>query len=330
MSDDSAITHRVIETNGIHMQLAEQGEGPLVVLLHGFPETSYSWRHQMTALAEVGYHAVAPDMRGYGGTDAPADIAAYSMLHLVGDIVGLLDALEAPQATIVGHDWGAAVAWHVALLRPDRVGKLCTLSVPYAPRGPAHGSRSAIAPTAIFRQMVGSGFFYQLYFQEPGRAEAELEQDVGRTLRMMLVGISGDATPAARWHPIRPEADATLFTGMTAPTTLPPWLTEDDIAHYATDFARTGFRGGLNWYRNIDRNWELLAAYARMPITPPTLFIWGDADPLYEIPAARAQVEHLADFVPHLTTLRLPGCGHWVQQERANETNAALLDFLRG
>ena len=168
MMPEAAVTHRFIETNGIRMHLAEQGTGPLVVLLHGFPETWQSWRQQMAALAEAGYHAVAPDMRGYGQTDAPADVAAYTTLHLVGDVVGLLDALGAERAAIVGHDWGAAVAWQVALLRPDRVRALCTLSVPYAPRGPAHGPRSAVPPTTIFRQMVGDHFFYQLYFQEPG------------------------------------------------------------------------------------------------------------------------------------------------------------------
>ena len=328
MMPENAVTHRFIETNGIRMHLAEQGTGPLVVLLHGFPETWQSWQPQMAALADAGYHAVAPDMRGYGQTDAPAAIEAYTTFHLVGDVVGLLDALATERAAIVGHDWGSAVAWQVALLRPDRVRALCTLSVPYAPRGTAHGPRSAVPPTAALRQMVGDHFFYQLYFQEPGRAEAELERDIRQTLRMMLVGLSGDATPAEQWHPIHPSPDATLFTDVTPPTALPAWLSEDEIDQLTAEFTRTGLRGGLNWYRNIDRNWELSAAYSRAPIVPPTLFLWGDRDPLFEVAAVRAQVEHLGNFVPHLQSVRLDGCGHWVQRERAAATNAALLAFL--
>ena len=328
-ADQSAPTQRFIDVNGVRMHITEQGVGPLVLLMHGFPETARSWRHQLAPLAAAGYHVVAPDMRGYGQTDAPPASEAYTMLHLVGDMVGLLDALEAPQAAIIGHDWGAAVAWHTALLRPDRVRTLITLSVPYAPRGPAYGARGGVAPTTIFRQMVGDHFFYQLYFQEPGVAEAEMERDVAQTLRTMLVGASGDATPAERWHPIHPAADATLFTGITPPTSLPAWLDAAEVDLQIAEFTRTGFRGGLNWYRNIDRNWELLAAYSRAPILPPTLFIWGDRDPTFEIAAARSQVEHLAEFVPHLQQLQLAGCGHWVQQERPAATNAAILAFLR-
>jgi pimeloyl-ACP methyl ester carboxylesterase len=328
MFPESAVTHRMIATNGIQMHIAEQGTGPLVVLLHGFPETWRSWRQQMAALAGAGYHAVAPDMRGYGQTDAPAAVDAYTILHLVGDVVGLLDALETEQAVVVGHDWGALVAWQMALLRPDRVRALSTLSVPYSPRGPAHGPRSAMPPTAIFRQMVGDHFFYQLYFQEPGLAEAELERDIPQTIRMMLVGLSGDATPAERWHPIHPSPQATLFTDATPPMALPAWLTEADIAQTAGEFARTGFRGGLNWYRNMDRNWELAAAYTRVRIQPPTLFLWGDRDPIYEVAAVRAQVARLGEAVLHLQSMRFDGCGHWVQQERAAETNTALLAFL--
>ena len=188
MSPESTMTHRFMQVNGIQMHIAEAGTGPLVVLLHGFPETGRSWRHQMAALADAGYHTVAPDLRGYGQTDAPPAIESYTVLHLVGDIVGLLNALEAPSAAIVGHDWGAIIAWHVALLRPDRVRALSTLSAPYVPRGLAYGPRSAIPPTTIARQMIGDHFFYQLYFLEPGRAEAEMERDIRQTLRMIAGG----------------------------------------------------------------------------------------------------------------------------------------------
>src|ERR1044071_6658016 len=183
------ITHRTVETNGIRMHIAEQGEGPLVVLCHGFPESWYSWRHQLSALAEAGFHAVAPDMRGYGQTDRPAEIEAYTLLHLVGDMVGLLDALGEPSAVIAGHDWGAPVAWHAALLRPDRFRAVIGLSVPYWPRRP-------VRPTTAMPQ-TDDALFYQLYFQTPGVAEAELERDVRLTIRRVLYSASGDGPRAA-------------------------------------------------------------------------------------------------------------------------------------
>ena len=183
------ITHRFVETNGIRMHIAEAGEGPLVVMCHGFPESWYSWRHQITALAEAGFHAVAPDQRGYGQTDAPEAIDAYTQLHLIGDIVGLLDALGEEQAVIAGHDWGAPVAWNTAILRPDRIRGVAGLSVP------PNAWSGKIPPTEGMKQRFGDTFFYQLYFQEPGKAEAELEADVRTTMRMLLYTASGDCPP---------------------------------------------------------------------------------------------------------------------------------------
>src|SRR6185295_10915209 len=180
----SEITHRTVEINGIRMHVAEQGTGPLVLMCHGFPESWYSWRHQLAALADAGFHAVSPDMRGYGQTDAPKDIESYSMLHLVGDMVGLLDAFGEPTAVIAGHDWGAPVAWHAALLRPDRFRGVIGLSVPFRPRGP-------VRPTSVMPQS-DDALFYQLYFQTPGVAEAELERDVRLTIRRILYSASGD------------------------------------------------------------------------------------------------------------------------------------------
>lgn len=323
------ITHRFIETNGIRMHIAEQGTGPLVLLCHGFPELWYSWRYQIPALAAAGYHVVAPDQRGYGQTDAPGDIEAYTLLHLIGDLVGLLDTLGEEQAVIVGHDWGANVAWNAALLRPDRFRAVIALSVPYVPRGPAHGPRSTVRPTAAMKQMVGDKFFYQLYFQQPGLAEKELERDVRTTMLQILYGLSGDAPAGTRWQPIRSaDSNAKMLTGVALPTSLPSWLTEADIDYYTSEYQRTGFRGGLNWYRNLDRTWELMAAYSRAKVMQPALFLSGDRD--LDIPGVSARIERLHEYVPNVRKQLFAGCGHWLQQERAAETNDAVIAFLRG
>jgi pimeloyl-ACP methyl ester carboxylesterase len=315
-------THRTIETNGIQMHLVEAGEGPLVVLCHGFPESWYSWRHQLPALAAAGFHAVAPDMRGYGRTDRPEAIDQYTLLHLIGDMVGLVDALGAEQAVIAGHDWGAPVAWHAALLRPDRFRGVIGLSVPYRPRGP-------VRPTTVMPQ-TGEAVFYQLYFQTPGVAEAEFERDVRRTIRAILCSISGDApqqgTGAVGMVPLK----SGFLALMPNPETLPSWLSEADIDFYTGEFARTGLRGGLNWYRNIDRNWELLAPFAGAQVTVPALYIAGDRDLVVAFPGMDRLIPNLASFVPKLrATTMLAGCGHWTQQERAAEVNTAMIDFLR-
>jgi len=321
------ITHRFIDTNGIRMHIAEAGEGPLVLLCHGFPESWYSWRHQLVALAQAGFHAVAPDQRGYGQTDRPEDIEQYTLLHLVGDIVGLLDALGVSTTVIAGHDWGAPVAWHAALLRPDRFRAVIGLSVPYRPRG-------SVRPTTAMPQ-TSDAMFYQLYFQTPGVAEAELERDPHMTMRRLLFWGSGDAprraAPAVGAGDVgMVPRDGGFLRGRDAPATLPTWLTEADIDFYASEFTRTGFRGGLNWYRNIDRNWELLAAWAGARVTVPALYIAGDHDLVLAFRGMDKLLPALAQFVPNLQqTLILPGCGHWTQQERPSEVNAAMLGFLQ-
>src|SRR5882762_3453177 len=218
--------HRTVEANGIRIHLAEQGNGPLVMLCHGFPESWYSWRHQLTALSAAGFRAVAPDMRGYGMTDHPAEIERYTLFHLVGDMVGVLDALGEKTAVIAGHDWGAPVAWHAALLRPDRFRAVVGLSVPYRPRG-------SIAPTTVMAQNEDA-IFYQLYFQEPGVAEAEFERDTNVSLRTLLYSASGDA-PRRDWGGAAANAvgmvsrQAGFLSGMVNPATLPHWLSEADI-----------------------------------------------------------------------------------------------------
>jgi pimeloyl-ACP methyl ester carboxylesterase len=324
-SVDNEVRQRIIETNGIRLNIAEQGKGPLVLLCHGFPECWYSWRHQLEALAAAGFHAVAPDMRGYGKSDRPLAIDQYTIFHLVGDMVGLLDTLESSTAVIVGHDWGATVAWHAALLRPDRFRAVIGLSVPFRPRG-------KVPPTSIMPQTADAQF-YQLYFQEPGVAEAELDRDPRVTIRNLLYGGSGDVQREG----VSAEANVALVSrqggflqGMSAPATLPEWLSEGDIDFYAGEFQRTGFRGGLNWYRNVDRNWELLAPFAGAKVTVPALYVAGDRDLVVAFPGMDQLLANLKNIVPALRdTVMLAGCGHWTQQERAVEVNAAIINFLR-
>ncbi len=323
------ISHLFLETNGLRMHIAEQGTGPLVLLCHGFPELWYSWRYQLPALAHAGYHAVAPDLRGYGQTDRPEDVGAYTLLHLVGDLVGILDVLGEREAMLVSHDWGSVLAWQAALMRPDRFPVLITMSAPYLPRSPLHGARATVPPTQSWRQTFGDSLFYQTLFQQPGIAEAELERDVRITMRRFLYGLSGDAPSSARWHPILHDLQAGLLNSAGNPTTLPSWVTEADLDVYTAEFSRTGFRGGLNWYRNIDRNWELLAAYSGASITQPTLFLYGDQDPTLEVAGVGKRIERMQQFVPNLRQIALPGCGHWIQQEHAQEVNAAILAFLQ-
>ena len=318
--------HRFVETNGIRMHVAEQGNGPLVLLCHGFPELWYSWRHQLTALAAAGFRAVAPDMRGYGQTDRPEPIDQYTILHLVGDMVGLLDALGQETAVIAGHDWGAPVAWHAALLRPDRFRAVIGLSVPFIARGPDYPSKS-------FPE-TDDTVFYQGYFQSPGVAEADLEHDVRHTTRTFLYDASGNAPqPAinAEGHVFMVPRKGGIMANRINPTSLPPWLTEADIEVYVEQFERTGYRGGLNWYRNIDRNWQLTASFAGLKIKVPALFIAGDRDLVLAFRGMEQVISALPKNVPKLQkTLILPGCGHWTQQERPQETNEAMLAFLRG
>ena len=255
-------------------------------------------------------------MRGYGRTDRPEAVEQYTLLHLVGDMVGLLDALGAESAVIVGHDWGAPVAWHAALLRPDRFRAVAGLSVPFRPRGP-------VRPTTVMPRS-DEALFYQLYFQAPGVAEAELERDVRRTVRSLLHAASGDAA--------RPDISAAaaaagavgmvsrrggLLAGMADPASLPAWLSEADLRFYVEEFERTGFRGGLNWYRNIDRNWELLAPFAGLRVTVPALYVVGERDLVLAFRGMDQLVPALPTFAPLLRrTMVLPGCGHWTQQER--------------
>lgn len=304
----SDVRHRTVETNGIRMHVAEQGDGPLVLLCHGFPESWYSWRHQLAALAAEGFRAVAPDMRGYGQTDQPAEIDQYTLLHLVGDMVGLVDALGGGPAVIAGHDWGAPVAWHAALLRPDRFRAVIGLSVPFRPRG-------SVRPSTAMPQ-TDDAIFYQLYFQEPGVAEAELSRDPRSTIRRVLYAGSGEGrrTGAGLGDPAAvgmvPRTGGFL-SHTAAPPAPPSWLTEADVDFYAGEFSRVGFRGGLNWYRNIDRNWALTAPWDRARIMQPALFIAGTNDAVITGSIGQRALDEMGSVVPNLERkILIEGAGH--------------------
>jgi pimeloyl-ACP methyl ester carboxylesterase len=316
------VTHRMIETNGIRLHVAEQGEGPLVILCHGFPECWYSWRHQLGALAKAGFRAVAPDLRGYGRSDRPGEVEKYTILHDIGDIVGLVDALGAQLAVIAGHDIGATIAWQAALLRPDRFRGVIALGPPFRPRAFGGGS---VPPTTLMPRNEDA-VFYQLFFQTP-EAEAGLGRDIRRMFRSQFFSLSGDRPPSA---------GGGFGAGMVPrkgvpfadPASLPPWITETDIDVYVAEFTRSGFRGPLNWWRNIDRSWELMAALDGAGVTVPALYIVGDRDMLVAV--FQQAIAKQSTLVPKLRpAMMLAGCGHWTQQERAPEVSAAMIDFLR-
>lgn len=311
----------MIDVNGIRLHIAEEGEGPLVVLLHGFPESWHSWRHQFGPLAEAGFRVVAPDQRGYGGSDHPEDVAAYSILHLVGDVVGLIHALGEERAFVVGHDWGAPVAWHTALLRPDVVRGVAGLSVP----PPFRGARP---PLKTMQERFG-GRFYWNYFNRPGVADAEFAADTRTTLRKVLYSASGDAPGAGRPEQALVDPERGWVADMPDPEVLPEWLTEEDLDALTASYAK-GFTGALNWYRNLDRNWELTAPWQGAVVTPPALYVYGDRDLVPAFPGTPELIERLPELMPDLRRkpIVLPGCGHWTQQERPAEVNEALVDFL--
>ncbi len=314
-------TERLVETNGVQLRVVEAGErgAPVVILAHGFPELAYSWRHQIPVLAQAGYHVLAPDQRGYGGSSRPEAIEAYDVHQLTADLVGLLDDVGAERAVWIGHDWGAAVVWNAPLLHPDRVAAVAALSVPAVPR-------PQVAPTKAWRKMFGENFFYILYFQEPGVADAELDADPARTMRRMMGGLrtSGDKAAALRMVAPGPEG---LIDRLPEPDRLPGWLSQEELDHYISEFARTGFTGGLNWYRNFDRNWETTPELADAKINVPTLFIGGTADPVLTFTRADRASQLITG--PYRQVM-IDDAGHWLQQERPDEVNAALLDFLNG
>jgi pimeloyl-ACP methyl ester carboxylesterase len=316
------LQYRTLPTNGIEMQIAEAGEAdaPLVVLCHGFPELSYSWRHQLPALAEAGYHAVAPDQRGYGGTSRPTAVEDYDIDHLTGDLLGLLDVLGEERAVFVGHDWGSPVVWNLSLRAPHRVRGVVGMSVPYLPR-------SAVPPLQMLRQLFTDTWFYILYFQEPGVADADLGRDPAGTMRRFLCAIDGNLDPESLGSLVGPRDERGFVDRLPEPAGLPDWLGPDELDHFTAVFRRTGYTGGINWYRNLDRNWELTADLAGAKVEVPALFVGGVADPVLVMTPPQGMADAVADL---RGMVLVEGAGHWVQQEKPHEVNQALVDFLRG
>lgn len=319
MSSPSPTRPRDFEHDGTTIHAIEQGEGPVVLFVHGYPETSHSWRHQLPVVAAAGYHAIAIDVRGYGRSSCPAAIEEYSMGRLVADNVRIAEALGTDEVVIVGHDWGAPIASSSALLRPDLFSAVAMLSVPYSPP-------SVQRPTEVFASLFGDDDFYITYFQEPGRADAEGAEDVRWWLSGFYYGASAGAPPEATGFAAVPRGERMKDRMMQPPGEM-PWLPAADLDHYVAEFERSGFTGGLNRYRNLDRDWAELAAFRGRPITVPALFIGGDKDGP-TIWGAGA-IARFPETLPRLYGSHiLENCGHWVQQEKPEETNALLLEFL--
>jgi epoxide hydrolase A/B len=309
---------QLIETNGVRLRAVVEGEGPLVILLHGFPQCWYLWRHQIDPLVEAGFQVAAPDQRGYGGSDRPAEIEAYNIIDLTNDVVGLADVLGQERFIVVGHDWGAPVAWHTALLHPRRVRAVAGMSVPHT-----RGRVGAYTQQENF----GDNFWYMVYFQQPGVAEAEFEADIRKTLGTIYFVVSGDA-PEGLWF-IKKPSTAKFLDGLPGPELLPGWLTEEDLDYYVAQFEQSGFRGPLNWYRNIDRNLELTPQLETAKIEQPSFFIAGKKDPVLSF-GGGGWVSQMDKWVTDMRgKVFIEGAGHWVQMERPAEVNEALLGFLR-
>lgn len=317
------VTFRFIESNGIRMRLAEAGDsGPLVLLAHGWPESWFNWRHQMTFLADNGFRVVAPDMRGYGQSDAPDAVEDYDILTLADDMVGILDALGEETAIMVGHDWGSIVAWHSVLIHPDRFDALIAMSVPYSGRGP-------VSPMQAWREGFGDNFYYILYHNEPGGvAEAEYDSDPRGILSRLYLSPDSPRQPPTVTDPARSAGG--WIPRLGAPRGLPDWLSQEDLDYVVGEFEQAGFRGGVNYYRNFQRNWEVTEFLDGVSIDKPVLFIAGEQDVVIA-GAPRGQLMGAMSRVA--TDLRdvilFPGIGHWVQQEAPDQTNAAMLEFLQ-
>ncbi|SEB65818.1 Pimeloyl-ACP methyl ester carboxylesterase [Streptomyces sp. 2131.1] len=317
----AALRHRTVQGPAGRLHLVEQGTGPLVLLVHGFPESWYSWRHQLPALASAGYRAAAIDVRGYGRSSKPTAVDAYRMLELVEDNVAVVRALGEENAVVIGHDWGSNIAATSALLHPEVFRAAGLLSVPYAPPG---GPR----PTDVFSQVGGpEQEFYVSYFQEPGRAESEMEPDVRGWLAGFYAALSADTMPAEHEPDPHFVARGGRLRDRFPAARLPAWLSEEDLDVYAGEFERTGMTGALNRYRNMDRDWQDLAPHRGAPVTQPSLFIGGtlDASTTWMSDA----IDAYPSTLPRLSASHLlEGCGHWLQQERPAEVNGLLTEWL--
>jgi pimeloyl-ACP methyl ester carboxylesterase len=308
------VSHNKIKSNGISLHVAEKGTGPLVVLLHGFPELWYSWRHQIGFLADRGYHVVAPDLRGYGDSDAPASIESYTIFHLVGDIVGLIDHFGEQQAHVVGFGWGAVIGWNLSLFRPDKVKCFVAISVPYFQRDP---NTSFLQ---VYRQVYGDGF-HMCQFQEPGKAERSFARYDYLTVIKKFLRVTKTNEFIAS-----PGKD--LIDCMETPFVLPPWISEGELQVYADKFQETGFSGALNYYRCIEKNWELLAPWQGAKITVPAKLIIGDQDYGFESTMKYIQGDAFKNLVPNLELTILDGCHHYIHIEKAQEVSQETLSFF--
>jgi pimeloyl-ACP methyl ester carboxylesterase len=311
-----------VQTNGVRLRVALAGKGPLVVLVHGWPESWYSWRHQIPALAQAGFRVAAPDIRGYGGSDKPFAIEAYAIKEMCADIAGLIEGLGEKQAILIGHDWGASIVWNTSLFFPEKVRAVAGLSVPYTGRGPA-------PRIELFKSIYKDRFFYQIYFQEPGVAEKEFEADVRSSLCKIYYWASGEGMKSGPRPRKGPEAK--FLDGLAAPDPLPGWLTSEDLDYYTSEFERGGFRGPLNRYRTSHLDFAQQAAIADRRIEQPAAFIAGSLDPVLAFMPGVDLIALMREKVAGLRLTRIiDGAGHWIQQERPAEVNAALLEFLQG
>lgn len=313
-----------VDAGEVRLRVAVQGSGPLVLMVHGFPESWYSWRHQLGPVAEAGFTAAAIDVRGYGGSDRPQPVEAYAMNHMVADIVGAADALSPGEPVVLlGHDWGAPMVWSTALTRPDRIRAVAALSVPWF--GIAERSFRAVIEEVFTKR---GRFFYQAYFQDEGVAEAEGEADLRRFLRLFYYAISGDA-PAGAWPTDKVHGDP-LLKGLIDPEPFPAWMSEADLDVYVGEFSRSGLRGPINRYRNADRDWAWLQPFKGRRIEQPAFFVAGDRDLAFNMLDGPEPIPIMRGQVPNLQVAEaLPGCGHWTQQERPAEVNALLVPWLK-
>jgi pimeloyl-ACP methyl ester carboxylesterase len=312
----------MIDTNGVTLRVLEAGSGPAVLLSHGFPELGYSWRHQIQPLAQAGYRVIVPDQRGYGGSSIPSEITDYDIVHLTDDLAGILDTLGEEQAVMVGHDWGSFIVSHMAMMKPERTRAVVNMSVPFTPRGP-------MSVVELLKMAIPEDtFFYILHFQEVGPADEEMARDPRDTMTRLLCGVKVDPANIGSMMANAPKkADVNGFVASMppAPDTLPDWITQAEVDHYVDEFTRTGFTGGINWYRNFHRNWEITPQLADAKVECPAYFIAGKQDPVIGGRDSGFSSPTLLDWRGETV---IDDAGHWVQQEKPAETNTALISFL--
>ncbi len=303
-----------IDSNGIRMAVHEMGKGPPVILLHGFPEISFSWRHQLPALAAAGYRAIAPDQRGYGATEKPGSVGDYTIQHLIGDVTGLLDAYDLKQASFIGHDWGALVLWQMALLEPERIAGLINLNIPFFARTP-------VDPISLMRDFLGDDF-YIVNFQDSNEADLKCKADPGHVFDVMM---RKNQITRAQFDSLPKERQIFSLLAALSRTKMSgePLLNQEERHIYTEAFEAGGFTGPINWYRNWSRNWES-AKDVEQTVNVPTLFIGAEDDVII----SPAQIEAMKPYVPDLEIQMIKNCGHWTQQEKPEEVNSMILEWL--